>query len=135
VRQSDWSIYPQSAYAAVALIMTSIVSIFALKIGLGLEGVASAALAGNVLYAAAVLRLIVRETGASDANRFVLITLFPLVWCAGALVVVGHLLPGHDITSTALAVGMYSLLLLPLVPGWRTEWRRVLGASHLARHD
>jgi O-antigen/teichoic acid export membrane protein len=122
-------------YAGIALVMTSMVSILALKARLGLEGVAGAALLGNVLYAASVLRLIVRETGASDANQFVLITLFPLVWCAGALVVVGHLLPGHDVTSTALAVGMYCLLLLPLVPGWRTEWCRVRGASHLAHHD
>jgi O-antigen/teichoic acid export membrane protein len=122
-------------YAGIALAVTSILSVVALKTGLGLEGVASAALAGNVLYAASVLRLIVRETGAADANRFVIITLFPLVWCAGALVIVGHLLPDTDVTSTVLAVGSYLLLLVPLVPGWRTEWRRLLSASHSGHHD
>ena len=112
-------------YSGIALAVTSGLSVLALLSGQGLEGVAAAALVGYLLYAAGVLRLIVRETGATDVDRFVGMTLLPIVWCAAAVAVVGRLLPGSDIGSVAMALALYCLLLLPLVPAWRTEWRRL----------
>ena len=112
-------------YSGIALAVTSGLSVLALVSGQGLEGVAGAALVGYLLYAAGVLRLIVRETGATDVDRFVGMTLLPIVWCAVAVAVVGRLLPGNDIGSVAMALALYCLLLLPLVPAWRTEWRRL----------
>lgn len=111
--------------AGAALSLTTVLAILALLSGAGLKGVAGAALAGHLLYAAAVLQLIVRETGAADVNRFVLITLLPLVWCAAAVAIVGRVVPDNSIASAALGLGLYLLLVLPLAPGWRTELRRL----------
>lgn len=112
-------------YAGVALAVTLGLSILALESGLGLAAVAGAAFVGNLLFAAAVLRLNVREAGLVDPERFVVLALLPLTWCTAAVVIVGSLFPGTDPTSTIFALGGYLLLLLPLAPGWRGEWRRV----------
>jgi hypothetical protein len=112
-------------YAGGALAVTLGLSILALKSGLGLAAVAGAAFLGNLLFAAAVLRLNVREAGLSNPERFVVIALLPLTWCTAGVAAVGRLFPGTDASSTALALGIYLLLLLPLAPAWRVEWRRV----------
>jgi hypothetical protein len=112
-------------FAGGALVLTTGLSILALVTGAGLEGVAGAALVGQLFYAAAVLRLVVQESGASAVNRFVLITLLPLTWCAAAVAITGQLVPGTSIKSAVLGLGLYLLLILPLAPGWRTELRRL----------
>jgi hypothetical protein len=112
-------------YAGGALILTAGLSILALVSGAGLEGVAGAALVGQLFYAAAVLRLVVRETGAPAVNRFVLITLLPLTWCAAAVAITGKLVPGNSLRSAALGLVLYLILILPLASGWRTEFRRL----------
>ena len=112
-------------YAGGALILTAGLSILALVTRAGLEGVAGAALVGQLFYAAAVLRLVVRETGAPAVNRFVLITLLPLTWCAAAVAITGQLIPGNSLRSAALGLVLYLILILPLAPGWRTELRRL----------
>jgi O-antigen/teichoic acid export membrane protein len=113
------------AFAAIALAITASLSLLALKLGGGLEGVAAAALAGHVVYAAAVLRIIVRETGATDADRFVGLTILPLIWCAGAVALAGHISDDNRLPSIATGLLVYIALLLPLMPKWRTEWRRL----------
>jgi O-antigen/teichoic acid export membrane protein len=112
-------------YAGVALALTLGFSILALKSGLGLAAVAGAAFLGNLLFAAAVLRLNFREAGQANPDRFVAMALLPLTWCTAAVALTGTLFPGTDPRSTALALGVYLLLLLPLGPAWRGEWRRL----------
>ena len=112
-------------YAGGALILTAGLSILALRTGAGLEGVAGAALVGQLFYAGAVLRLVVRETGAPAVNRFALITLLPLTWCAAAVAITGQLIPGNSLRSAALGLVLYLILILPLASGWRTELRRL----------
>jgi hypothetical protein len=112
-------------YAGCALVLTTGLSILALVTGAGLEGVAAAALAGHVLYAAAVLRLIIKESGISDADRFVISTLLPLLWCAAAVALAGRLAVDHTIRSAALGLAVYLVLLLPLAARWQTEWQRL----------
>jgi O-antigen/teichoic acid export membrane protein len=112
-------------YAGCALALTTSLSVLALVGGAGLEGVAAAALVGHLFYAAAVLRLIVRESGTPHADRFVFSTLLPLVWCAVAVAIAGRLVTDYTISSAVLGLGVYLLLLLPLGAGWRTEWRRL----------
>jgi O-antigen/teichoic acid export membrane protein len=116
-------------YAGSALALTTVLSILALVGGAGLEAVAASALAGHLVYAAAVLRLIARESGAPDVNRFVLITLLPLIWCSGAVALAGRLAGDNTLSSVVTGLGVYVLLLMPLAGGWRTEWRR-LHAEH-----
>ena len=49
----------------------------------------------------------------------------PIVWCAVAVVVAGHAAAG--LGEDAAAVVIYVLLMLPLVPRYRGEWRRLKG--------
>lgn len=116
-------------YALTALALTLTLSILALISGLGLGAVASATFAGHLLFAALVLRLNVRETGVSNAERLVATILLPLVWCAVAVGLSGFLFPRVDYGSAAAALGVYLAFLLPLLPLWRDEWRR-LRAHH-----
>jgi O-antigen/teichoic acid export membrane protein len=103
-------------YAGAALALTVCLSVLALVVGAGLEGVAAAA---------AVLRLITREAGVPHADRFVLTALLPLVWSALAVALASRLAPEHTIPSTLLALGAYLLLLLPLGASWQTELRKL----------
>jgi O-antigen/teichoic acid export membrane protein len=112
-------------FAGYALAVTTSLSIVALLSGGGLEGVAAAAFAGHVTYAAAVLRLIVRESGISRPDRFVLSMLLPLVWCAIAVLVADMFVSNQSITAAFLGLGVYLLLLFPQMGVWRTEWHRL----------
>jgi O-antigen/teichoic acid export membrane protein len=112
-------------YAGMALVLTLGLSILALDNKLGLEAVAGAAFAGNLFFAAAVLRLNVREAGLANPERFALLALLPLAWCTAAVAGAGALFPGADAGCAARAIGVYLFLLLPLAPAWRGEWRRL----------
>ncbi len=115
------------AYAVIALALNLGLSLTALSLGAGLEAVAIASLTGHLLFAAAVLRLNAREGGITDAARFALTTLLPLVWCTVAVIAAVHLSPPLDLSSGAVAVGVYLVLLLPLLPSFRREWKRLSG--------
>jgi O-antigen/teichoic acid export membrane protein len=112
-------------YAAYALVVTFVLSIGALVGGYGLGSVAAATFVGHVIFAALVLRLNVREAGLPGAERFVVAILLPLVWCTLSVGVVGLMISGLDLRATVIALAAYLLLLIPLVPGWRKEWRRL----------
>jgi O-antigen/teichoic acid export membrane protein len=116
-------------YAAIALALTCGLSIVALTAGHGINGVAGATFAGHLLFAALVLRLNVRETGLSQPNRLLLGVLLPLVWCTAAVWIGGRLFSAPDLRSALGALGVYALLLLPLLSVWREEWLRLRGAS------
>jgi O-antigen/teichoic acid export membrane protein len=112
-------------YAGSALALTFLLSIVALLGGYGLGSVAAATFGGHLLFAALVLRLNVREAGVPGAGKFVGTILLPLIWCTAAVGLVGQLVPGLDLTSTAVAFLIYLLLLAPLMPGWQKEWQRL----------
>jgi O-antigen/teichoic acid export membrane protein len=112
-------------YAASALALTCSLSAVALVAGGGLGGVAGATFAGHLLFAALVLRLNVREAGLSNPDRLLLAVLLPLVWCTVAVWISGRLFSGFDPVSTAQALSVYLLLLLPLLPVWRDQWRQL----------
>ena len=112
-------------YAIIALALTLGLSILALASGYGLGGVAGAAFAGHLVYAAAVVRVNVRETGLADADRFVMVTLLPLIYSTVGVLAAAALFPGTDPASAAKALGLYLLLIVPLLPSLRAEWRRI----------
>jgi len=112
-------------YAGAALALTFALSIATLASGYGLGSVAAATFAGHLMFAGLVLRLNVREAGVPGATRFALTLLLPLGWCTAAVGLVGQLVPGLDLRSSASALVLYLLLLTPLVSGWRREWQRL----------
>ena len=113
------------AYAAGALAVNFGLATLALAAGLGLEGAAAASLTGYLVFAAAVLRLNAKLSGILEPERLVARALRPIVWCAVAVVVAGHAAAG--LREDAAAVVIYVLLMLPLLPRCRGEWRRLKG--------
>jgi len=113
------------AYAVGALAVNFGLATLALAAGLGLEGAAAASLTGYLVFAAAVLRLNARLSGILQPEQLVARALRPIVWCAGAVVVAGHAAAG--LREDAAAVLIYVLLMLPLLPRCRGEWRRLKG--------
>lgn len=113
------------AYAAGALAVNLGLASLALAAGLGLEGAAAASLAGYVVFAGAVLRLNARLGGILQPEQLVVRALRPLVWCAVAVTVAGH--TAVALRTDGAAVGIYLVLVLPLLPRCRGEWRRLKG--------
>jgi O-antigen/teichoic acid export membrane protein len=111
------------AFTALALLANLGLSMLALRLGAGLEGVAAAALVSQGAYAAAVLTVAAREGGAVRPGRTAAGALLPLAWCAAVVFALGRLLPGTDPAPVALAVLLYAFLLLPLVRGMRAQIR------------
>jgi O-antigen/teichoic acid export membrane protein len=116
-------------YAALALALSCALSIVAVTGGQGIGGVAGATFAGHLVFATLVLRLNVREAGLSRPDRLLVTVLLPLVWCTGSVWISGRLFSGLDPASTAQATAVYLLLLFPLFPVWRDEWRRLRTAA------
>jgi O-antigen/teichoic acid export membrane protein len=112
-------------YAAAALALNVVLSTAALIAGMGLEGAAVGSLAGYVFFAAAVLRLNARLAGVLDHRRLVIRALRPLIWSAIAVAVAAS--AGDAAGRDAVGIGVYLLLMLPLVPRCRGEWRRLSG--------
>jgi O-antigen/teichoic acid export membrane protein len=112
-------------YAGSALAVTFALSIVALGSGYGLGSVAAATFAGHLMFDGLVLRLNAREAGIPESGRFVVTILLPLAWCTAAVGLVGQVVPGLDARSTATAFVLYLFLLVPLIPGWQREWRRI----------
>ena len=113
------------AYAAGALALNLGLSILALHAGAGLEGVAAASLAGQVVFGAAVVRLnadlcVIRRPG-----HLAIRAMRPLVWCAVAVVAAGHV--ATAVHSDFAGLVLYLVLLAPLARKWKSEWRRVRG--------
>jgi O-antigen/teichoic acid export membrane protein len=116
-------------YAAIALALTCGLSILALTAGHGINGVAGATFVGHLLFAALVLRLNVRESGLPQPDRLLFGVLLPLVWCTAAVWIGGWVFSAPDLRSAISALGVYTLLLLPLLPVWREEWLRLRSAG------
>jgi O-antigen/teichoic acid export membrane protein len=113
------------AYAMTALAVNLGLATLALAAGLGLEGAAAASLAGYIVFDATVLRLTARLSGILQPERLVIRALRPLVWCAVAASVAGH--AATAVRADAAAIVVYLILVAPLLPRCRGEWRRLKG--------
>jgi O-antigen/teichoic acid export membrane protein len=111
--------------SGAALAVNLSLSFLAVGSGAGLEFVAAASFVGQTVFAAGVLSLTARASGIDDVRPLLVRALTPLAWCVALVVVVGLLLPAIGIGSTALALALYLVLLAPLVPAMRADWRRV----------
>jgi O-antigen/teichoic acid export membrane protein len=112
-------------YAAAGLAINLILSVAVLLAGGGLEAVAAASLAGHVVFAAAVVGLNARVSKVRRPERFIRRALRSLIWAAIAVTVSGH--AAAELGSEAAGIGIYLVLLAPLFPRMRSEWRRMHG--------
>ncbi len=55
--------------------------------------------------------------------QLVLRAALPLAWCAGSVFLLSRWLPGTDGRSALLSLGVYALLMVPLLPGVVRELR------------
>lgn len=113
------------ALSAGALTVNLLVSTAALATGADLAVVALGGLLAQTLMVAGVLRLSLRaaglETGPQAYARF----LGPFVWCSLAVAAATRLSPGVTPGAVGLALAAYALLVLPLLPHCRREWRTI----------
>ncbi len=113
------------AISGSALLVTLTLSLLAIRSGAGLEAVAAASFAGQLIYAGCVLWLNFRESGVPEPGRFLMAALTPLLWSTVSALLIGRLLPGLDLESGALGALAYLLLLAPLAPVMLREWHKV----------
>ena len=111
--------------SAGGLVVSLSLSVMAVRLGRGLETVAVAALIGQLLYATGVLWLAAREAQRADVGGLLTRVLAPVVWCTLSVVVIGRVVPGHDVRSALLSLLGYLILIAPLVPSIRQGWRSV----------
>jgi O-antigen/teichoic acid export membrane protein len=112
-------------WALCALIVNLVLSNLALQSGLGLQGVAVGALAGQVVYGTAVVVLASAAAGMARPLLLILKALGPLFLCVIAVYTLGRVIPGTDLLSVAASVGLYFLVLLPLAPFLLADIRRL----------
>jgi O-antigen/teichoic acid export membrane protein len=98
-----------------AVCISAALSLGALLAGLGVEGVAGAALVARLLYAAATIVLLARVQRLSS-SRVVVRTLAPLSWCIVVAVALNRLLPVNNFERLVEALLLYLAGVLPLLP-------------------
>ena len=125
----QWLLPPLTAGA---LVLNLALAVAALAGGLGLEGLAAATLLSRACYASTIVIAAARASALTAWPALLARTLLPLVWCAGVVAILGHLVPvGALGTVTALAV--YALALLPLVPFGRVALREFRQSTEAGR--
>lgn len=112
------------ALSGAALVVNVGLSVLALRVGAGLEGVAFAALVGQGMYGAAVLGLCAIASGMARPVWYTARALFPLVYYVTVVVALGRLLPDPTPGSLALALLLYAGAVLPWLPRIVREARR-----------
>jgi hypothetical protein len=104
-------------------------SILALKFGLGLQGVAAGSLVSRAAVGMAMLAVLATAAGLDRPARLVMRAALPLLWCAASVFVLGRWFPGTDLRSAAISLGLYLVLIAPLLPGVARELRTARGRA------
>jgi O-antigen/teichoic acid export membrane protein len=95
--------------SGAAVVLNAFLTLSALAIGLGLQGVAIAAILTRSIHAAVVVALLVREASARAVVMAVIRFLAPSIWCATAVYTISHLLPADDMTTLLLELFVYAI--------------------------
>ena len=107
------------------LLANALAAVTALRLGLGLLGVAVGALLSRSLTGAAVVGVSAADAGTGQVGRLVVRVLWPLTWCAGVVAFLGWWRPETDIGTTALSMALYLVALVPLWPMLLKEFGRL----------
>jgi murein DD-endopeptidase MepM/ murein hydrolase activator NlpD len=122
-------------FSGGALLLNATFSILALRSGLGLQGVAAAAVVSNAAFGLAALGLVARLAQPTHPARFLVKAALPFLWCALAVVVIGAARPGLGLSHTLTSLGLYLVAILPLLPGGLIELRKVRRFASLPAHE
>ncbi len=112
-------------FSGVALVLNVMLSIAALSAGVGLQGVAGAALISNAAFGIAILATVVRIARVDRPVRFLIMTGLPLVWCVTSVLVITTLRPDLGGAATAGSLALYLLSVSPVIPIMLMETRRI----------
>jgi O-antigen/teichoic acid export membrane protein len=110
-------------FSGGGLALNVTLSIAALQWGLGLEGVAAAALTSNTVKGLAVVGLLATASRIERKTRFLASVALPLLWCTMCVFVIGRMQTAFDVSASATSMGLFVLLLLPLLGVLRGEIR------------
>jgi len=102
--------------SAALLILNAALCYMALRLGLGIDGVAAGTLFSRTAFGISILAVIAQSAGLEGAGRFSVRISVPLVWCAAVVFVLDRWLGGIDIGSAALSLLAYLVLVSPLFP-------------------
>ena len=119
-------------WAVIGVILNLGLAILALVGGLGLPGVAGAALVSQSVYAAGVLAILVRAARISRRDLFLGRVLGPALWCAGVLTALQSLTPMRSPRDAAIGLGLFLLGSAPLGP-WIASVLRTRPAASAVR--
>jgi O-antigen/teichoic acid export membrane protein len=126
-------VLPLISGAALALNVT--LAFLALRSGLGLQGVAAAALISTAGFGLAALWLVARIAHDTDPFRFVTRATLSLAWCSSSVVALGALRPGLSVPYTLGTLGLYLAAMIPLLPGCLSELRKAWQRSRRPVRD
>lgn len=112
---------PRVSIAAVCI--SAVLSLGALGTGLGLEGVAFAALSTRLMYAAAIIALLARVQRLSSPRAAIVEALGPFVWCAFVAITLGYLLPVTNFEEVVAPLLLYVVFVLPVLPFAKRAFR------------
>jgi len=125
-------------FSAAALVLNVSGSILALWAGLGLQGVAAAAVISNAAFGIAALVLLARIADVTRPYLLVIRTAYPLLWCAIVVVILSNVRAALGVSYTLVSLAFYLIAVLPLVPNALSEllkakWRASRSAED-SRH-
>lgn len=99
-----------------AIALNSALCLLALYGGLGLAGVAVAALVTRAIYAGAVVMVLAAGQLSGGGYAMVAKLLGPSLWCAAVVLGIGYALPVHEPEMLPLALLVYAVAIVPLLP-------------------
>jgi O-antigen/teichoic acid export membrane protein len=117
------------AFSGGTLILNITLSILALRSGLGLQGVAAAALFANFAFGLGVMGFLARVADLASPARMLARLALPLVWSAMLVVLIGWVRPELGVAYTSISLGLYLIGVLPLLPAALSELKKVRRSS------
>jgi len=112
---------PLLSLTALALNVT--LSLLALRLGLGLEGVAGAAVLSNAAFGLGALAIVARVAHTPRPRLYLGSVALPLTWCLLSTVLLHAVWTDRSLAGTAVLFGIYAASIVPLLPLARRQTR------------
>jgi O-antigen/teichoic acid export membrane protein len=103
-----------------AVFLNVILSLLALFLGLGLEGVAAGTLFSRAVYAVAAVSLLSAGGPKRATYRALVKSLTPSLWCAAAVIAIHLSVPVWNLNTLTIGLISYSLSMIPLAIFFRS---------------